>query len=502
MASFSFSQVDKKIELKEFSFGKAWFYNDTSNVIGVGNEKDKEGVVNANYFYSIANTKVDGNLIEKVLKAVEIKFVWLSNIEVKDFFARSFFQDSTRTIDKSIWIVQSEFTDLFYLRNIRFIEPVSISGNNFYSRAWLSQIDSCVFDSDFTCNADSFLLSEFNISNSQFRDDVEIVNNYYKYGIEINNSTFDSTLDLSASNFQTNLLIQDSKIRNFSITHCSFSYRPNFRRIELVDTVDFSNIDFEKGVDLRRIDFSKVSTIFLDNTYFPPGELIMYWEYIKGDENPKISLKFKSGINEDDFKSIEEIYLQIKNSFLAQGDKNTADEVLYELAWQKEIIVGGIWQWLYGVTLGYGYEPVRFLFFPILLTVFLFWFIWYKFYYNIVAYILNKELDSELGLSGSYHVDFPTKKIKKILAVDHKRVNKNINFVTRYWHSLHFSASVLLGLRFKKEWMQLAIKHKYGKNSFLWMTTLEYALGKIYLILLLIFIKVHYFDNWKSFLGL
>ena len=115
----------------------------------------------------------------------------------------------------------------------------------------MSQIDSCVFESDFTCNADSFLLSEFNISNSQFKSNVEIVNNYYKYGIEINNSTFDSTLDLSASNFETSFLIQDSKIRNFSITHCSFVYRPNFRRIELVDTVDFSNIDFEKGVDIR-----------------------------------------------------------------------------------------------------------------------------------------------------------------------------------------------------------------------------------------------------------
>ena len=76
LASFSFSQVEKKIELKEFSFGKAWFYNDTSDVIGVGNKKDKDGVVNANYFYSIENTKVDGNLIEKVLNAVEIKFVW------------------------------------------------------------------------------------------------------------------------------------------------------------------------------------------------------------------------------------------------------------------------------------------------------------------------------------------------------------------------------------------------------------------------------------------
>lgn len=502
LSSLSFAQVDKSIELKEFSFGKAWFYNDTSDAIGIGDNRDKVGIVNANYWYSISDITLDGNFVEKVLKASELKYIWLTRIEIDDFLTSSFFRDSIISINKPIWMIQSKISEMFYLKNIRFLESVYLSGNDFYSRGWVNQIDSCVFENKFTANEDSFLLSEFNISNSQFNDDVELRNNYYKYNLEIDSSEFRLSLDLSASNFQQELLIQDSKIRNLTITGTTFIVKPVFRRIELVDTVDFSNTDFEKGVDLRRIDFKKVSTIFLDNTYFPPGELIMYWEYIQGDEIPKISLKFKSGISEDDFKSIEEIYLQIKNNFLAQGDKTSADEVMYELAWQKEIIVGGIWQWLYGVTLGYGYAPVRYLFFPILLTVLLFWFIWYKFYYNIVAYILNKELDSELGLSDNYHVEFPTKKIKKIVLVDHKRLNKHINFVTRYWHCLHFSVSVLIGLRFKKEWMPLSIKYKYRKNSFLWMTTLEYALGKIYLVLLLIFIKIHYFENWKSFLGL
>jgi len=489
--------------LKEFSFGKAWFYNDTSNVIGLNNDKDKDGVVNANYFYSIANTKVDGNLIEKVLEADEIKYIWLSNLEIKDFFARSFFKDSMDSINKSIWIIQSNFTDLFYLKKIRFKEPVSISGNNFYSRAWLDQIDSCVFENHFTANTDSFLLSNFTISNSIFNDDVQLRDNFYKYSFEITNSKFDSSLDLSASNFQSELLIQDSKIRNLTIRQCSFNRQPNFRRIELIDTVDFSNIDFEKGIDLRRIDFQKASTIYLDNTSYPLGELIVYWTNIKGKDKPKISLKYESGNAEDDYKSIEDIYLQIKNNFLAQGDKASADDVAYELAWQKEMIVGGFWQCLYGVALGYGYQPIKFILFPISISIIFFWIVWYKFYYHIVAYVLNKDLDKDLDVAQHVsNVKFKLIKKKHLKILDHSKTSPEINRITRLWHTLHFSVSVLLGIRFKKDWIRVANKNKTDTNYFLWVTTFEYILGKIYLIFLILLIRIHTFENWKSFLGL
>ena len=75
LSSLSFAQVDKSIELKEFSVGKAWFYNDTSDAIGI---------VNANYWYSISDITLDGNFVEKVLKASELKYIWLTRIEIDD----------------------------------------------------------------------------------------------------------------------------------------------------------------------------------------------------------------------------------------------------------------------------------------------------------------------------------------------------------------------------------------------------------------------------------
>jgi hypothetical protein len=65
LSSLSFPQFDKSIKLKEFSFGNAWFYNDTSDVVGLGNPYDKEGIVNANSVYFIKDAKLDQNQIKK-----------------------------------------------------------------------------------------------------------------------------------------------------------------------------------------------------------------------------------------------------------------------------------------------------------------------------------------------------------------------------------------------------------------------------------------------------
>jgi hypothetical protein len=499
ISTVSFCQIDKSVELKEFSFGKAWFYNDTSDVIGLGNQKDKEGVVNANNIYFIKDTKLDQYKLQKLVTADELRSIWLFNININVFAIGSPFGDSLKIIDKNILLTGSDIIQLFILEKTRFIKGLMLNGNNF--PVYNSTIKDCEFLEEFVCANDSFKQT-FDIDNSYFHNKVDIHGNVYRYSFRIFNSSFDSTLELYANEFYNSLWIQDSKINNLTISHCSFPNRPILRRLQLTDTVDFSNTDFEKGVDLRRIDFQNVSTIFLDNTSYPLGELVVYWENIKGIDKPKISLKYKSGNDEDDYKSIEEIYLQVKNNFLAQGDKITADNILYELAWQKEIIVGGFWQWLYGFTLGYGFEPIRYLFFPVIITIIFFWVIWYFKYYNIVAYVLNKDLDEDLGVSPHYNVKFPTKKLWKYEVIDHNRISPNINFITRMWHSLHFSTSVLLGIRFKKDWIRFSSKHKSGVNSFLWIVSFEYILGKVYLILLIILIKIHTFENWKSFLGL
>jgi len=229
---------------------------------------------------------------------------------------------------------------------------------------------------------------------------------------------------------------------------------------------------------------------------------IYIWEQIKGTNKPKISISEKSEDEEDNFKRIEEIYSLLIKNYLAQGDKVSADEVKYELAWQKDILIDSFWQWIYGISLGYGYEPLRYLIFPILLTIIFFCFVWYKMYYNIIAYILNNELDTDLELAPHYSINFQVKKHLGFELINHKNISPKINFITKVWHVLHFSTSVLLGLRFKKEWIRFANKHKTGLNSFLWIVTFEYFLGKIYILLLLIFIKIQPLENWKSFIGL
>lgn len=436
--------------------------------------------MNANGFYFIKDTLLSINKIQKIIKADDLKQIWFLKITT-DVFATGFpLPDSSIIIDNSIMFTGSDVSHIFQLEKTEFKSGLYIYNVNF--NGW-NEIRDCDFVELFSCRSDSFKGNGFDIINTHFQKGSDLSNNVFKYPHRIFESIFDSILNISRCEFLSGLLIEDSKVSNLFVNNCSFSNKPIFRRISLADTVDFSNTDFEKGVDLRRTDFQNVTTLYLENTSYPPGELILYWDKIKGIDKPKISLKEKSGDDEDDFKRIEEIYNLLYKNYIAQGDKTSADQVKYELAWQKEIIIGGFWQWLYGLSLGYGYEPLRYLIIPILFSILIFWFVWYEFYYNIVAYILNKDFDSDLELTPHHNVHFPLKKIKFFKVIDHKRISPEINFITKFWHCLHFSSSVLLGIRFKKEWIRFATKHKTGNSSFIWVTTLEYLLGKIYLIL-------------------
>jgi hypothetical protein len=461
---------------------------------------NQKGVVTANAIYFVENRIFNQHQIRKIVDADELNSIHFRQITTDFFSIGDPFSDSLVNYTKFISFIDCNVTEGFSIESARFINGFYI--NNLHQTGHWITFSRSVFDKGLLVWYGNYKSGLFKFFDCYFRDKVNMVGNNFDIPFRIYRSTFDSTLILTRSTFKESFLIQDSKISNLLLNGCSFQNKPKFNRVIILDTLDITNTQFESGIDFRRLDLSKVNIIFLENTFYPLGEFTVDWKQIKGKEKPRISLKEVSEDEEDNFKRIEEIYNLLYKNYLAQGDKTSADQVKYELALQKEIIVGGFWQWLYGITLGYGYEPIRFLIFPILVTILIFWFIWYKSYYNIVAYILNKDLDSDLGFTTNSHVGFPTKKIKGFTFIDHKKLTSQINLITRNWHSLHFSVSVLLGIRFKKEWMHLEIKHKTGTKSFLWITTLEYLLGKIYLVLLLILIKVHYFENWKSFLGI
>ena len=66
-----------------------------------------------------------------------------------------------------------------------------------------------------------------------------------------------------------------------------------------------------------------------------------------------------------------------------------------------------------------------------------------------------------------------------------------INWISRGWHAVYFSASVLLGLRFKKDWIRTSPGHALGIRYFVYLVTFEWALGIGLYVLFAVLAKGH-----------
>jgi len=268
-----YPQTTKNIDLRKFSFGNAWFTNDTSDAVGLGSQYDKMGVVNANYVYFIQDTNLNQNLINKIIEATELKTIWLSKISTDVFTIGTPFNDSIITVNKSIILTGSNISEIFVLEKIKFENGLYLNGNNF--KGLWNEISDCSFN-DFSCRSDSFIRSGLDISKSFFKKGADLRGNFFEKPFRVFDSSFDSTLNISGCDFQSGFTFQDLKISNTIIRNCSFIFKPKLRRISLLDTLDLSNTDFEKGVDFRRTYFQNVTTIYLENTFYPSGELYIY----------------------------------------------------------------------------------------------------------------------------------------------------------------------------------------------------------------------------------
>jgi len=215
---------------------------------------------------------------------------------------------------------------------------------------------------------------------------------------------------------------------------------------------------FKKEIDFRQSNFDSVTVIYSEDITFPEGELRFYWEQFEGKDSLRIKLRNPpaDSLKDEHYTRIEIIYHKLRNNFITQGDKASEDDVMYELAWQRDEILNEFDQQLYGIFFGYGYQPWRFLLFIVSPLIIIFAGVWYWFYYAIVIFI-NPNLFSEnvvaLELKHKDKYLLRTKNTQRVNLqfTDFSYALNDINRLTRYWHALFFSTSVLLGIRFKKD---------------------------------------------------
>ena len=76
-----------------------------------------------------------------------------------------------------------------------------------------------------------------------------------------------------------------------------------------------------------------------------------------------------------------------------------------------------------------------------------------------------------------------------------------MNPLTRYWHSLFFSTSVLLGIRFKKDWIKVFPEDMLGSKSYIRLVTFEWTLGIMLFVVFALLVKGIRFSFIKDLLG-
>ncbi len=104
---------------------------------------------------------------------------------------------------------------------------------------------------------------------------------------------------------------------NFS--DATFSGYANFENCQFLDKVNFSGTQFIQGVDLRRADFNKTNSILIDHhIFFPNGKLNVNWNQIKG----RLRLSEESSINASPKEMAKRAYHELDSLYNRVAHKN------------------------------------------------------------------------------------------------------------------------------------------------------------------------------------
>ncbi len=393
----------------------------------------------------------------------------------------------------SIWFNKINFENQFLLNSSEISGPVIL-------------MDSTIFNNYVDFYGTNFQ-NWFNITNVIFK---EIVN-FHKissdniFSIEDSYYNKDVSFRLAKFNNQSSI-INTHFNKSVEFLGVNFKESPRLIGVQFNDTLDFRMSNFEQGLDIRRVNTDSVNVLFIEDMKYPIGSFYYHWDQLKGEEYPRIQLKNLSSDQFDNYHRLEKIYEGLKDNFLAQGNRTSADVVMYELALYKDILIPNLWYDLYGIFMGYGYKPYKYILFLIIPLIMIFAFVWYYFYYGIIVRIINKNIDRELGLVDDYKIQFNTEEkilLKKLKykIYDHKTSKPKISKFAKIWQMLYFSASVLLGIRFKKEWIIVSNSNNLGYKSYFYILTFEWLLGFGLYIVFAVFVKGSYFSIIKGLFG-
>ena len=391
----------------------------------------------------------------------------------------------------------------------------------------------------------------------QFLGDADFYEVLFSRIADFNKSQFfEDALFWNAKFFERVVFFNAQFKRAVNFKGAQFSNEAIFNKALFFGHVDFENAAFdsifsiagarfEKGLDLRRANLENVKIFYDHHTFFPLGKLKVNWRQLQGRlvfndptcetypalQNAKIIEELVDYIHQNSsdssiakresvhirhnqtkawidslnmvfFKERYDLmvifYHRLRDNYLAQNNNASADKVMYELASKRAEYLNEPYWKLYGCFLGWGYKPIRFLLSVFLLVVLPFAFLWYKRFYHRVAPLVDNSLNEEQKSQLTNSVILQQKTflyIFKYNTYNHREVKGIVNFFARFLHVVHFSTTVLLSIRFKKEWIEKR------DLAFLSWVSIEWALGIGLYVTFAILVKSYEFSYVKGLLG-
>ncbi len=315
---------------------------------------------------------------------------------------------------------------------------------------------------------------------------------------------FDSKASFKHSNFN-GIVSFDNAVFNdiLDFSYTNFSEEVRFRRAVMPEAVVFSGSSFDVEIDFRLTNLDMMESIYLEEMHYKIGHLWVYWEQLERRGGKyRIQLQNAKVLDPDDrVLRLQRIYQDLSNNYKAQDNLKDSDNAMYELALRIDDIEGGIWDTIYCLLLGYGYKPLRFLGFVIFVLAF-FTFIFYRRYYGMVVLVVNERLYKDLSATVAKAKINPHK-FNFLRKFDHQDFAKhnNISWLYRIWHTLLFCASVMFGIRYKKEWSDISPQHISLNQGYLKWTTSLYIIGLLQYVFFGVFVKTSGFQLLKTLFG-
>ena len=399
-------------------------------------------------------------------------------------------------------------------------------------------------------------LRKANFRDARFSNKTDFIAAWFSEEADFQDALFSNKTDFSSALFSKKADFRSVRFSkeaaNFRNTQflneaffsfAQFSNEADFENAIFNTTLNIAATRFEKGVDLRRTDLSNAKVLFDHRTFFPPGTLQVYWSQLEGHlslndlscpsywtwESAKAQITkldsvqhslpknltakrdslrsmynyvkakldtFTPILNSERYALTEIFYHRLRDNFLSQNDRASSDGVMFELASKRsEYLKEPLWG-LYGLFMGWGYKPLRFVISVFLLIVIPFAFVWYiRFYHRVLPIFSELSVTQQTQIRNKPLLKKTILKYIHFHFFNHQIVSGFVNLPARILHVLHFSTAVLLSIRFKKEWINMA------DRAFLTWVIVEWVLGIALYITFAVLVKSYEFGYVKGLLG-